>query len=143
MSTEVATEQSLDTKSVFERYHKGWEARDPDLIASLHSADTVFHIHDGSEPVTGREALRAQCAGLFDQYKFSLEVVRLLCGDAFWAFEWLMVMDLTDSKGESFTAKIEMLDIVTLNDAREVLRKDVFMNGAQRTDAFIRAGMAG
>ncbi|WKD49664.1 nuclear transport factor 2 family protein [Microbulbifer spongiae] len=141
MSTKIAAGQRLDTKSVFDRYHKGWEARDPGLIASLHSADTVFHIHDGSEPITGRQLLKAQCAGLFEQFKFSIEKIRLLCGDDFWTFEWLMVMELNDCKGVLFTAKVEMLDVVTLNHAREVLRKDVYMNGAQRTGAFTRAGI--
>ena len=45
-------------REVFERYHVGWETRNPDLIASLHSDDTVFHVHDGSAAVHGREALR-------------------------------------------------------------------------------------
>mgnify|MGYP003456177778 CR=1 FL=1 len=36
-----------------------WEARDPDRIAALHSADTQFQIHTaGSEPVIGRDHVR-------------------------------------------------------------------------------------
>jgi hypothetical protein len=35
-----------------------------------------------------------------------------------------------------------MLDVVTLNQAGEVTRKDVYSNGAQRRDAFSRAGFA-
>jgi hypothetical protein len=36
-------------RDVFERYHVGWETRNPDLIASLRSEDAVFHVHDGSD----------------------------------------------------------------------------------------------
>ena len=39
------------TEALFSAYHVGWETRNPELIASLHSVDTVFHMHDGSEPV--------------------------------------------------------------------------------------------
>lgn len=138
----TAQAKKLDTKTLFERYHVGWETKNPGLIASLHSVDTVFQIHDGSDAVEGRDILRSHCAALFEQYDFSLEMGRLLCGDHFWAFEWQMVMDLIDTEGAPFTARIEMLDLVTVNEAGEVLRKDVYMNGAQRQTAFARAGLA-
>jgi hypothetical protein len=35
-----------------------------------------------------------------------------------------------------------MLDVVTLNRAGEVTRKDVYMNGAEAQAAFARAGIA-
>jgi hypothetical protein len=134
--------ETPDTQALFERYHLGWETRDPKLIASLHSADTVFHVHDGSEPVFGRDELLSHCAGLFEQYDFSLERGRLLCGSDFWVFEWQMVMNFTGTDGVPFTATCEMLDVVTLNEAGEVVRKDVFVNGAQQQAAFMRAGIS-
>jgi SnoaL-like domain len=129
------------TEALFNAYHVGWETRNPDLIASLHSADTVFHMHDGSEPVLGREALCHACQVMFDTYHFTFEMGRRLFGERHWVFEWLMVLDLKDTTGVPFTAKVEMLDIVTLNDNDEVARKDVYMNGRQAQEAFTRAGI--
>ena len=129
------------TETLFNRYHVGWETRDPDLIASLHSADTVFHIHDGSEAVVGRDALRRRCIAMFEAYPFTFEMGRRFFGDRHWVFEWLMVLQLNDRGGKAFTAKVEVLDVVTLNDNGEVTRKDVYMNGRQAQEAFARAGI--
>jgi SnoaL-like domain len=140
-ATEVAPAPA-STEALFNNYHVGWETRNPDLIVSLHSADTVFHLHDGSEPVVGREALHHACTVMFETYHFTFEMGRRLFGERHWVFEWLMVLDLKDLEGEPFTAKVEMLDVVTLNDDDEVARKDVYMNGRQAQEAFARAGIA-
>jgi SnoaL-like domain len=137
-ATELAR---ASTEVLFNNYHVGWETRNPDLIASLHSADTVFHMHDGSEPVVGRDALRHASTVMFETYHFTFEMGRRFFGERHWVFEWLMVLDLKSLDGQPFTAKIEMLDVVTLNDADEVARKDVYMNGRQAQDAFTRAGI--
>lgn len=141
MSAVQLAGKTLDTEALFHRYHVGWTTRNPDLIASLHSGDTLFWLHDGSEPVRGREALRKHCVELFARYTFGFEEGRMFYGADYWIFEWLMVLDLTDTAGKPFTAKVEMLDVVTVNPAGEVTRKDVYMNGAQRADAFSRAGL--
>ena len=39
------------------------------------------------------------------------------------------------------TARVEMLDVVTVNARGEVARKDVYMNGKQSQAAFARAGI--
>jgi hypothetical protein len=127
--------------AIFERYHVGWETRNPDLIASLHSEDTIFWLHDGSEPVTGREALRRHAAGLFAAFHFTFEMGRQLYGEDHWVFEWTMVLSLAEPGGSPFTAKVEMLDVVTVNPRGEVTRKDVYMNGKQSEAAFARAGI--
>jgi hypothetical protein len=131
---------SLDTQALFKRYHVGWVTRNPDLIASLHSSDTIFWLHDEAGPVKGREALRKHCVDLFARLRFGLEEGRMFFGADYWIFEWTMVLDLADTGGKPFTARVEMLDIVTVNEAGEGTRKDVYMNGAQRRDAFSRAG---
>lgn len=133
-------EKSLSTQDLFARYHVGWTTRNPDLIASLHSLDTMFWLHDGEEPVHGREALRKHCVGLFAKYQFGFEDGRMFFGPDYWIFEWKMIIDLVDTAGKAFTAKIEMLDVVTANAAGEVTRKDVYVNGVQRGEAFSRAG---
>lgn len=129
------------TEAVFERYHVGWETRDPDYIAASHSEDTVFQMHDGSPPVIGRDALRESSKAMFATYDFTFEPGRLLFGDDHWVFEWKMVLSLADKDGTPFEAGVEMLDVVTLNEADEVTRKDVYMNGAQAQQAFMRAGI--
>ncbi|TWT00242.1 nuclear transport factor 2 family protein [Reyranella sp. CPCC 100927] len=141
MAIPKVVEDSPGLKSVFDRYHVGWVTRDPDLIASLHSDDTVFCVHDGSEPVIGREALRRHCVELFAKYEFGMEEKRFFAGADHWVIEWLMVMDLVDTEKRPFTVKIEMLDVVTVNGADKVTRKDVYVNGSQMRAAYSRAGL--
>lgn len=133
--------QASPLAAIFERNHVGWETKDPDLIASLHSEDTIFWLHDGSEPVNGREALRRHCAGLFASFAFSHEVGRQLYGEDHWVLEWTMVLSLAEPDGTPFTARVEMLDVVTINSLGEVARKDVYLNGNQSQAAFVRAGI--
>ena len=137
-----ASEGGKRMQAVFERYHVGWETRDPDRIASLHSEDTLFWLHDGSDPVTGRAALRRHCAELFAAFDFSHVTGRILYGEDHWTLEWTMVLSLAEPDGSPFTTQIEMLDVVTVNGRREVTRKDVYMNGKQAEAAFARAGIA-
>lgn len=141
-SAEHSTVPSLSVAELFARYHVGWETRDPALIASLHAEDSVFHVHDGSPPVHGRNALRQHCVELFARFAWSFEMGRRLYGADHWVFEWTMVLALAEPGGSPFTARVEVLDIVTLNRTGEVARKDVYMNGVQAQAAFARAGIA-
>jgi len=141
MPSPKIVEDSSSLEKIFARYHVGWVTRDPDLIASLHSEDTVFCVHDGSEPIVGREALRRYSVELFAKYKFGMEERRFFSGVDHWVIEWFMVMDLVDTEKKPFTAKIEMLDVVTVNGAGEVTRKDVYVNGGQMRAAYGRAGL--
>lgn len=142
MAETAQIERPLAVEALFERYHVGWETRDADLIASLHAPDTIFCLHDGSDAVAGREALRAHCRGLFATYDFSLERERLLLGPDHWVFEWTMLLSLAEPDGTPFTARVRMLDVITLDAHGEVLRKDVYPNGAEMAAAFARAGVA-
>ena len=141
MSVAVEVAQASPLAAIFARYHVGWETRSPDMIASLHSEDTIFWLHDGSDPVKGRDALRRHCAALFAAFKFSFEMGRRLYGDDHWIFEWTMLLSLAEPDGTPFTARVEMLDLVTVNRRGEVARKDVYMNGKQAEAAFARAGI--
>jgi hypothetical protein len=141
MSVPAQVAQASPLAAIFERYHVGWETRNPDMIASLHSEDTIFWLHDGSEPVNGREALRQHCARLFATLTFSHEVVRQLYGEDHWILEWTMILSLAEPDGSPFTARVEMLDVVTVNPRGEVARKDVYLNGKQSQAAFARAGI--
>jgi hypothetical protein len=141
MSNLKPLNRTLSAEELFARYHVGWETRDPNLIASLHSEDTTFWMHDGSKPVHGREALREHCAGLFAAYKFAFEPIRTIYGADHWIFEYAMVLDLNDKAGAAFTAKVDMLDVMTFDKAGLVTRKDVYMDVAQAQAAFQRAGI--
>jgi hypothetical protein len=141
MSIPARVAQASPLAAIFERYHVGWETRDPDLIASLHSEDSIFWLHDGSEPVTGRNALRRHCIELFGAFDWSHVTDRILYGEDHWTLEWTMVVSLAEPDGSPFTARVEMLDVVTVNAQGEVARKDVYMNGKQAQAAFARAGI--
>ena len=141
MSVAAPVAQASPLAAIFERYHVGWETRNPDRIASLHSEDTIFWLHDGSDPVKGRDALRRHCVGLFAAFEFSHEMGRLLYGEDHWILEWTMILSLAEPDGRPFTARVEMLDVVTVNALGEVVRKDVYMNGKQSRAAFARAGI--
>ena len=132
----------MSIDAVFARYHVGWDTKNPDLIAALHSKDTVFQLHDGTPPVHGREALRANCVEMFATFDFEFEMGRFFHGPDHWVFEWAMVLKLKDADGVGFTARVEMLDLVTIDSDHLVTRKDVYMNGAQAGAAFQRAGLA-
>ena len=141
MSVTAQVAQASPLAAIFERYHVGWETRNPDMIASFHSEDSIFWLHDGSDPVKGRDALRRHCAGLFAAFDFSFEMGRRLYGEDHWIFEWTMILSLAEPDGTPFTARVEMLDVVTVNRRGEVARKDVYMNGKQSEAAFARAGI--
>lgn len=141
MSVAEQSVQASPLAAIFERYHVGWETKDPDLIASLHSEDTLFWLHDGSEAVKGRDALRRHCAALFTAFEFAHAVERVLFGVDHWIVEWTMILALAEPGGSPFTVRVEMLDVVTVNARGEVTRKDVYMNGKQAEAAFARAGV--
>jgi SnoaL-like domain len=126
----------MSVEEIFARYHGGWDTKNPDLIASLHSEDTVFQLHDGTPPVYGREALRASCMEMFERFEFEFEMGRFFHGTDHWVFEWAMVLQLKDGDGVPFAARVEMLDLVTIDDDYLVKSKDVYMNGRQASAAF-------
>ena len=115
MTATALAKHATPLRDVFERYHVGWETKNPDLIASLHSEDTVFHIHDGSDAVHGRQALRQRCIETFEKFDFSFEMGRQLYGEDHWVFEYTMVLALKEPGGAPFTARVEMLDVMTVN----------------------------
>ena len=141
MATTALAKNIPPMQRVFERYHVGWETRNPDLIASLHSEDTVFHVHDGSAAVHGREALRKRCVETFEKFDLSFEMGRRFYGDDHWVFEYTMVLALKEPGGTPFTARVEMIDLVTVNPRGEVTEKHVYMNGGEAQAAFARAGI--
>ncbi len=126
---------TIDTQAVFKRYHAAWEAKDPARIAALHSADSSYVLHDGSARLHGRAALEADFAELFRKLPgFSFEMRRTIFGERHWVFEWALLMPLPGGG----TASVDLLDVVDVNDAGEVVRKDVYINGAQQAAFYAR-----
>jgi uncharacterized protein (TIGR02246 family) len=126
-------------KAAFDRYHVGWETQDAGLIASLHSADSVFLLHDGSPAVVGRDNIRRHCEGLFAKYPaLAFEPnTRTLFGENRWVFEYTMALGSADK-----TARIPMVDVVDVNADGEVTRKEVFLDPTQAQAALAKAGLA-
>ena len=142
MNAIAELERTLPTEALFDRYHVGWETKDADLIASLHSADTIFQLHDGSPAVEGREALREHCRHLFATYDFSMLTGKRIFGRDYWTFDWTMVLTLTMPDGTAFVAHVGMLDVIMVNAEGEVVSKHVYPDIAQMESAFARAGIA-
>lgn len=126
-------------KAAFDRYHVGWETQDAGRIASLHSADSVFLLHDGSPAVVGRDNIRRHVEGLFAKYPalaFEPET-RTLFGENRWVFDYTMVLGAPGR-----TARVRMVDVVDVNAAGEVTRKEVFLDPAEAQAALSAAGLA-
>jgi nuclear transport factor 2 (NTF2) superfamily protein len=49
---------AVDVTGWLARYEKAWESRDPDLAASLFTADATYHEMPFDAPLAGREAIR-------------------------------------------------------------------------------------
>jgi uncharacterized protein (TIGR02246 family) len=128
-------------EAVFERYHAAWESKDPDAIVALHSDDSTFVLRAGQDRVLGRGALREHFAAIFADYPdYRADVQRILLGERHWVLEWTMVVDLPDPGGEVFTARIDLLDVVDVGADGKIVRKDVYVDGAQQMAAMRRAG---
>jgi hypothetical protein len=138
--TEVTVQRHV-LQQVFDRYHAAWEAKDPDAIAALHTDDSTFALRSGGTRVRGRATLRQHFAGIFAEFPgYRAEVHRLLLGDGHWVLEWTMVVDLPAADGGTFTARIDLVDVVDVDGSGLVTRKDVWVDGVQQAAAYRRAG---
>ncbi len=102
---------------MIERYNGAWNAQDLDAIASMHSADIVFHNHTADERAEGAEAVREHIAAIFrnnPDLKFS--TVSLRVGDDFAACEWT-----ASARGVEWDG----VDVFPIRDGL-IARKDVY-----------------
>lgn len=58
----------MSLRELFERYDGAWSRHDVDAIVSMHTEDSVFHLHAGGDAVSGRDGVRATFAGVLEQY---------------------------------------------------------------------------
>ena len=113
----------VDLKAISERYFAAWADRDPDAIVALHTDDTRFWTHLGSEAVVGRDAVRATFAELFDTFPdFSFETYRVLYGEDHWVLDWALI---------SGDIRFDCLDVVMVSPDGLVARKDTFVDSVQ------------
>jgi len=124
-----STKEALDLEAISERYFAAWEARDPDAIVSLHTEDTRFWTHLGTEPVSGTDAVRATFAELFERFpEFGFETHRVLYGPDFWILDWALTFQ---PEGSEERRRFDCLDVVNLSPGGLVARKDTFVDMVQ------------
>ena len=121
-----------DVADLAEQYLAAWNATDVDAIVALHSADSRFQVHAGAPAVEGLDALRAAFADVFVRYPgFTAEVHRVLYGDRHWVLDWTLTFQPTGEERRGF----HCLDVVDIDEAGLVARKDTFVNHAQQAAA--------
>ncbi|MEV6276783.1 nuclear transport factor 2 family protein [Nocardia sp. NPDC051832] len=113
------------TRDLFERYHACWADRDPDRIAELHAADSIFHLHSGSKPARGRDEIRAAAAANFALVPdLTFHLVNLRVGDDFWTVQWT----LSGTSVAGNVVDVDIMDLVLVADG-EVLEKHTYVDG--------------
>lgn len=126
-------------EAIYERYIAAWAACDVDAIMAQHSDDSTFWMHNGEPQVSGREAVRARFAETFKRYpKYAFEVYRVLFGDRHWVLDWVLTTEFPGRDGKPVPIRIDMVDIIDVNDKGQVIRKDTFMDGAQAKAQFAK-----
>jgi uncharacterized protein (TIGR02246 family) len=118
-----------DIQQLSERYFAAWEARDPDAIVQMHTEDSRFWTHLGTEAVEGRDAVRRAFAEVFERFpEFGFEAHRVLYGENFWVLDWALtfVPEGTDER-----VSFDCLDVVNVSADGLVERKDTFVDMVQ------------
>jgi hypothetical protein len=107
-----------------ERYGQAWNSQDLDAIVATHAEDGIFHLHvPDSEPVRGREAIRAAFAGFLEQLPdIHFEPVRLRTGPGFWVLESVL-----SGTFEGAPVAVDFLDVVAV-DGHLITRKDSYLD---------------
>jgi steroid delta-isomerase-like uncharacterized protein len=109
--------------ALIERYNDAWNRQDVEAIASMHTADIVFHNHTAGECVEGAAAVGAHIAGIFRNWpgmRFTSR--RLYVRDGLVVQEWTA----TGTHAESGkTATWDGMDILPTRGGR-FARKDVY-----------------
>ena len=127
--------QVLDVRQISETYFAGWEARDPDAIAALHTEDTMFWSHYAGAPVRGRAAVRDTFAGLFETFEdFGFETYRVVLGDDHWVLDWALT-----ARVDGTPVRFDCIDLVMLSPEGLVARKDTFIDASQIPAALLAA----
>ncbi|MEO8391012.1 MAG: nuclear transport factor 2 family protein [Polaromonas sp.] len=114
--------------AVADRYAAAWISRDPEAIMALHAPDSTFQAHGSGAAVRGKSALFKEFADIFERFpNFGVETRRLLLGDKHWTLDWTLTFQPAGKERRGFHA----LDVVEVDDAGLITRKDTFFDYAE------------
>lgn len=123
---------TFDVQTLCTDYLAAWAASDVDAIMERHTPQSMFWLHARAGPVIGRVGVREAFAKLFHKYPgMGMKPTRALYGERHWVLDWTMTWDWQDPGGVSREARCDCLDLVTLDDAGLILRKDTFIDASQ------------
>lgn len=134
-----AENASSPIREIYDRYVAAFASKDTDRIQLLHAEDGTFWLHTGRDPVQGRAAIAAMFDGFFAQWpQFGFEVHRVLFTETNWILDWSVTAVLPANEGGQRPIKFHALDIIDVNEAGLVARKDTFIDMAE-----VQAALAG
>ena len=113
------------TQELAARYGAAWAKHDLDAILSMHTDDTVFHLHGFSEPATGLDAAREVIAATFARSPdLRFDKSRVYIGDGHFVSEYQMS---GTADGKPFAC--EGVDVIAVSDGL-IARKDTYLDWA-------------
>jgi hypothetical protein len=115
---------SAEIRDLAVRYGAAWAARDLDAIMAMHTDDTVFHLHGGGEPATGRSATRgafATALAAWPDIRFDRK--RVYIGAEHFVSEY--EMSATTAEGHRLVC--DGVDVFAVEDGL-VARKDTYLD---------------
>ena len=113
------------TQELAARYGAAWAKHDLDAILSMHTDDTVFHLHGFSEPATGQAAAREVIAATFARSPdLRFDKSRVYIGDGHFVSEYQMS---GTAEGKPFAC--EGVDVIAVSDGL-IARKDTYLDWA-------------
>jgi ketosteroid isomerase-like protein len=114
---------TIETQELAARYGAAWAEHDLDAIMAMHTDDTVFHLHGGSEPAMGLAATREAFAAAFAQWPdIRFEKSRVYIGDGHFVSEYQM-----RGSSEGKRVACDGVDVIAVADGR-VARKDTYLD---------------
>jgi ketosteroid isomerase-like protein len=120
---------SLTVEELAMAYHGAWVALDPDGIVTLHSQDSVFHMHGAAEPTTGRTAIKSLIVALLELVPdLKFEPKRIYSAEDHIVFEY----DMSGTfDGSPFVC--DGVDVIAVTDGL-VVRKDTYLDYIKLTE---------
>ena len=113
------------TQELAARYGAAWARHDLDAILSMHTDDTVFHLHGFSEPATGLDAAREVIAATFARSPdLRFDKSRGYIGDGPFVSEYQMS---GTAEGKPFAC--EGVDVIAVSEGL-IARKDTYLDSA-------------
>jgi ketosteroid isomerase-like protein len=115
---------SAEIQDLAVRYGAAWAGRNLDAIMAMHTDDTVFHLHGGSEPANGRSATRdafATALAAWPDIRFDRK--RVYIGAEHFVSEY--EMSATTAEGQLLVC--DGVDVLAVKDGR-VARKDTYLD---------------